>query len=78
MSETRKDLIRRISQNGDIVALYRAGMLPDYIGRYRDIYYKLSELTATGVERMVAIQQTSELFKCSQATIYNAVAWMDG
>jgi len=78
MSESRKDLIRRLSQNGDIISLYRAGMLPDYIGRYRDIYYKLSELKATGIEKMVAVQQTCDIFNCSQATVYNAVTWMEG
>ena len=77
MSESRKDLIRRLSKSGDIVALYRAGMLPDYIGRYRDIYYELNALCATGIERMVAIQQVSEKFGCSQATVYNAVNWME-
>jgi len=77
MSESRKDLIRRLSKSGDIVALYRAGMLPDYIGRYRDIYYELNALCATGIERMVAIQQVSEKFVCSQATVYNAVNWME-
>ena len=78
MTESRKELINRLSKSGDIVALYRAGMLPDYIGRYRDIYYEVTSLQAMGHERMVAIQQTADRFKCVQATVYNAIRWMEG
>lgn len=75
MTETRKQLITRLTDSGDLLALYKCGMLPDNVFRYRDISIQVHSYQAVGNSRMDAVTFVAEQFNVSIQTVYKAMKW---
>lgn len=77
MSETRKELIIRLTDSGELVNLYKCGLLSSNVFKYRDISLYVHSLEAIGNGRMDAITLASDKFNVSIQTIYKALRWFN-
>jgi hypothetical protein len=75
--ETRLEIIKRLSETGEIISLYKAGLIEPFAIKYRNIYFDVDTFQKIGQSRMDAIYNAANKYNCGIQTIYRAIKWMD-
>lgn len=69
-------ILEKLSNNGDLVKLHKAGIISYKILMYRDIYLDFQIImTTTKFGRTTAYHELAEKYKVSYVTICRAVKW---
>jgi len=74
--ETRLEIIKRLSDSGEIISLYKAGLIEPFAIKYRNIYYDVDTFQKIGQTRMDAIYNAANKYNCGIQTIYRALKWI--
>lgn len=75
--ETRLEIIKRLSETGEIISLYKAGLIEPFAIKYRNIYFDVHAFQKIGQTRMDAIYNAANKYNCGIQTIYRAIKWID-
>jgi hypothetical protein len=75
--ETRLEIIKRLSETGEIISLYKAGLIEPFAIKYRNIYFDVNAFQKIGQTRMDAIYNAAAKYNCGIQTIYRAIKWID-
>ena len=76
MNETKEQLLKRLSESGDIIKLHKAGLISSTIINYRNMYYDLLTYQAKGMMIKDAVMDVSIKYNCSTMTVYRAKEFM--
>jgi hypothetical protein len=74
---TRSEQIRKLTETGELTQMYSNGIIGYKVLMYRDIYFQYDIELRLGVSRMQAIQNTADIFKISNRTIYRAINFFE-
>jgi hypothetical protein len=74
--ETRLEMIKRLSDTGEIISLYKAGLIEPFAIKYRNIYFDVDTFQKIGQTRMDAIYNAAHKYNCGIQTIYRALKWI--
>ena len=74
--ETRLEIIKRLSETGEIISLYKAGLIEPFAIKYRNIYFDVDTFQKIGQSRMDAIYNAANKYDCGIQTIYRALKWI--
>jgi len=75
-NETRLEIIKRLSDSGEIISLYKAGLIEPFAIKYRNIYFDVDTYQKIGQSRMDAIYNAAQKYNCGIQTIYRALKWI--
>jgi hypothetical protein len=76
MDETREQLIKRLSESGDIIKLHKQGLISSTHINYRNMYYDLLTAISKGCKPLEAAIDISIKYNCSVMTVYRAKDFM--
>lgn len=66
------DIINELTVSGDLMELYRCGLVSATILQQRDYYYEVERLVRCGQPVMAAIYETAEKYRVSDTTVKRA------
>ena len=72
MPRTAIEIITELTASGDLMELYRCGLVSATIMQQRDYYFAVHRLVQQGQPIMAAIYETAEQYKVSDTTIKRA------
>jgi len=76
MNESKADLLKRLSESGDIIKLHKAGLISSTIINYRNMYYDLLTYQSLGIKTKDAVMDVCIKYNCSSMTVYRAKEFM--